>query len=296
MITIENDELRVAVAPHYGARVTSLFDKRAGREWLTQGAESRNVGEDARYGSPEAVGWDECFPTVSPYEAEGTPWRRRLRDHGDLWGRAFDVEARTPTSATLGFAAREFRFVRSLTVDGPVLRADYRVDNLGAEPLPYLWALHALLAVDSGDRLELPGVASVRATYLSLNGATIPGGELPWPGLDGRLPFSLDAVQPRSTAFAAKLLLGDTQGSARIGRPGQWLEMAWSTPIRAAGVWITYGGWPQPGGHQEVAIEPTSSAADHLGQAIDAGATPIPAGGRHEWTVTLSVAADATGA
>src|SRR5664279_4148592 len=88
MITwIENDKLRVGIAPAYGARVVSLLDKTSGREWITQGVRSGNTGEDAVYLGAEAVGWDECFPTVGPWDASATPWRRRLRDHGDLWGR-----------------------------------------------------------------------------------------------------------------------------------------------------------------------------------------------------------------
>ncbi len=31
------------------------------------------------------------------------------------------------------------------------------VTNRLAAPLPYLWALHALLAVRDGDRMEIPG-------------------------------------------------------------------------------------------------------------------------------------------
>eukprot|EP01035_Chromulina_nebulosa_P062854 gene62854-85963_t len=78
---LENQHLRVGVTTQFGARVVSLFDKASGREWMTQGTESTNTGEAAVYGGPEAVGWDECFPTVGASDASSTGWQRRLRDH-----------------------------------------------------------------------------------------------------------------------------------------------------------------------------------------------------------------------
>ena len=76
-VAIESDVLRVAVLPEFGARVVSFVDKRSGREWIFQGGETSDTGEDAIYGADAAVGWDECFPTVSPWDASQTPWKRR---------------------------------------------------------------------------------------------------------------------------------------------------------------------------------------------------------------------------
>lgn len=70
-IVIENEYLRIGVTPDYGARVISLFDRLGGREWMTQGRESPNTGEDATYLGQEAVAWDECFPTVGAWDASG---------------------------------------------------------------------------------------------------------------------------------------------------------------------------------------------------------------------------------
>lgn len=289
---IENENLRLGITPGYGARVVSLVDKASGREWMTKGSESPNTGEDAIYRSPEAVAWDECFPTVSPWDASTTPWHRRLRDHGDLWGRPWRVDARSVSALTLTYADPQFSFTRELRLEHSSVIADYAAINLGSEPLPYLWALHALLAVEPGDRIELPRVDEVRGPYLSLRGKTLPARALPWSGANGALPFPLDEVQPRDTDFAGKFYAsGVAGGSARIGRPGQWLTIAWDGSIADIGIWLTYGGWPQKGGHQEIAIEPTSSAADHLGQAIELGTKPLAPGERRTWRVTLTASA-----
>lgn len=284
-VTLENTELRVGVAPHYGARVTSLVDKASGRDWIASGGESRNTGEDAVYLGDEAVGWDECFPTVSPWDGSDTPYGRRLRDHGDLWGRPWVVEASTPTMLRTSFAGREYRFTRTLSLEGKRLVADYSVTSLAREPLPYLWALHGLLRLAPGERIELPGVDRVTATYLSTGSQS----SVPWPG-PGPLPFPLDVVQPASTNFAGKFYAsGVAGGAARVGKPGQWLELGWDGSIAHLGIWITYGGWPGPGGHHDVALEPTNTSADHLGQAIAAGAKPLSPGERRDWRVTLTL-------
>lgn len=287
---LENDRLLVTVAPDYGARVTSLFDKQSGREWIAQGRQSATTGEDAAYLGDEAAGWDECFPTVSPWDATGTNWGRKLRDHGDLWGRPWQVNERSSTVLSLSYSDPQFRFTRELRLDGAALIALYRVENLSDKPLPYLWALHGLLAVTERDSIELPDVETVSATYLSLGGKTLTASEMAWAKPNGVLPFTLDKVQPASSAFAGKFYASGVAGqSARVGHPGQWLEIAWDKSIDHLGIWLTYGGWPGPGGHHEIALEPTNAAGDHVGDAIDAGAAPLAPGERRDWRVTLTL-------
>jgi len=289
-ITLENDRLRVGIAPHYGARVTSLLDKTTGREWISQGGESPSTGEDAIYLGDEGVGWDECFPTVSPWDASATAWGRKLRDHGDLWGRPWTVDARTPTSLTTTYAAEIFRFTRALELDDNTLIARYSVTNLSRKPLPYLWALHSLFAIEDGDRIEIPGVTRLASAHLSLGGTILDETEVSWPGPNTRIAFPLDTVQPQTTNFAGKFYAaGVGGGRARLGQPGQWLQLDWDDTIEHLGIWITYGAWPGPGGHHEVALEPTNASAGTLGEAIAAGAAPLSPGERRDWRVTLTL-------
>ena len=173
VLAIESDAVRVEIDPAYGARVLSLVDRRSGRDWLAKGPQSTQTGEDAVYLSDEAVGWDECFPTVSPWDASATALGRPLRDHGDLWGRPWAVDAHAADSLNTSRAAGAFQFSRRLSLRGAALTADYAVANTGADALPFMWALHGLLAVTPADRIELDGVARVAATYISDGGTTI---------------------------------------------------------------------------------------------------------------------------
>src|SRR5690606_9863016 len=130
----------------------------------------------------------------------------------------------------------------------------------------------------------------IHASFMAQEGRMIGGGVVAWDMPHAPLSFSLDEVQPPSSTFMGKFLIGGIAGGrARLGRPGQWLEISWDDRLDSLGIWITYGAWPQSGGHQEVALEPTSAAANDLGEAIAAGALPLAPGETREWQVTLMV-------
>jgi hypothetical protein len=84
------------------------------------------------------------------------------------------------------------------------------------------------------------------------------------------------------------LASGLAGGRVLVGRPGEWLETGWDRNIRNLGTWLTYSGRPEPGGRYEAALEPTSSPADDLRQAIAAGCVPLAPGEQRKWEVTLA--------
>ena len=288
-VRLENEALVVVVAPHYGARITSLVDKATGRDWIAPGGESAATGEAAVYLAEEAVGWDECFPTVAPWDATGTGWARMLRDHGDLWGRPWRIDAQAATALTTSYATDNFAFSRTLELQGNMLRADYSVRNRGSRPLPYMWALHGLLAVTPEDRIELPGVSGVTATYLSHRGGTLIAPQLSWPGPDEVLGLSLDRVYPADEHFAGKLYASGI-ATASVGSARGRLDLAWTgAGLNQVGLWLNYGGWPGPGATHHIAIEPTTAPVDHLGLGIENGtARTLAPGATHGWSVTLT--------
>ena len=295
-LTLQNDQITVTIAPDFGARVTRFIDRSTGRDWMAPGGQSAQVGEDAVYGRAEAVGWDECFPTVGRCDASATVWGRTLRDHGDLWGRAFGVVEHRTDQLTLENETGEVRFVRTLRLRGATLQADYQIDNLTAQPMPYLWALHGLLAVRAGERIVLPGINQLNAPYVSLNGAFIDLPLISWPDTSAALGFDIDIVQPDTAGFAAKLYATvPAQARAMVGGVDGWLELAWSgDQIGHLGLWFTYGGWPEPGGVHQLAIEPTTAPAGDLSEAMALGqANPLAPGGSRRWTVTLTLSRQA---
>ena len=289
--TIETDHIRVVVAPERGARIASLIDRRTGRDWLAQGEAPLREEPHARYGLAEAAGWDECFPTVSPCAIAGAPWAGHLRDHGELWGRRWSVDEAGERRLATTYNAEAFRFTRVLFLDGATLEVNYRVDNLTAEPMPILWAMHPLFALRPGERIELPGPGALVPTYLSTASGADRLAPVPWPGGDDRIPFAIDHVQSAAARFAGKFFAAGEVRGARLGGPTEWLEMSWRD-FTSAGIWITYGAWPSPNDVVHIAIEPTTSPDDRLSAAIERGrALTLGPQGSAAWSVSLSLPA-----
>ena len=76
-----------------------------------------------------------------------------------------------------------------------------------------------------GDRMELPGVDTVRAVFLSLDGKMAKVGDMSWTEPTDALPFALAEAQPAASNFMGKLYAENIPGgSATIGTPGARLE------------------------------------------------------------------------
>jgi hypothetical protein len=273
--SIGNDRLGLTLAPDYGARVVALTDRNTDRQWLVTGPQSSRTGDDAVYGADEAVGWDECFPTV--LACDHPAWDAPLRDHGALWGRTWVVDLDETDCVETRFQTSRFRFSRRLTLAGATVVADYRATNLGAAPLPYLWSQHCLLATKPGDRIVLSGHERLRA------------GDDPfvWPNHQGR---DLSIVGPLEEGFAIKAY-SQTPGHASAAIKGSdgGITFDWDG-VPAFGLWLCYGGWPEGNPVHQVALEPTTAAADHLAAADALGqARWLGVAKTHIWSVRMTV-------
>jgi hypothetical protein len=282
-IILCNDRIELALIPEFGARIVTLIDHATGRDWIAAGPAKGSSEDDAVFDADAATGWDECFPTVAPCTL---PDGRRLRDHGDLWGRAWAVSDLAERSVTTAYEDRLYRFTRSLELDGPAVNCRYLVENLEEQPFDFLWAMHLLLAATESDRIELPVGSAFRFTFCS---DEMRLGEAPWPGTGA---FALSHVQPTSAGYAAKLQFAQAPiGGARIGDGRGSLRISGSEPFASSlGFWLCYGGWPLAPGIHQIAIEPTSAPADDLLAAREmARAVTVPARGKVTWRVKLEV-------
>ena len=142
MIVLENDVVRLACEPDVGARITSLADRRSGREWLVQGTlpgAAAWAAEESVFGGAEAFGWDECLPTVAPCPDPTDATAPALRDHGEQWGRPADVEATDDRLVATWTRSRwPLRFGRAITLEGAAVACEYELWTGGAQALPIL--------------------------------------------------------------------------------------------------------------------------------------------------------------
>ncbi len=305
-LVLENDRLRLVVVPALGARVVSLVDRATSREWLVQGeppaAPDAWSSPDAVFSGPASYGWDECLPTVAPCPDPLDPAAPALRDHGDAWGRPAASAAEGGVLVATWTGIRwPFTLRRELRVDGPVVRADYVLENRGPVELPFLWSMHPLFAIEPGSRIEVNDLRSVLVTHAA--GIDLPflPRRVPWPTAtdDRGEPIAWDTVRAREAGTAAKLYGGQDAGaeewlpglSAMTVPDGSRLELSWcSLPVPAVGIWLDDGGWPTSAGQVQHALEPTTSPDDDLVSAVAAGRAMLAAPGeRVAWEAMLRV-------
>ena len=270
---LRTHDLELAVVPELGAKIVSLKSLHTGREWLWRPQAAlelfRNqLGDD--FSQSTLAGADECLPTLASCVWQG----RHLPDHGEAWSVPWQVDEPAWKHGKLRTSLRlqisPFHFERTIRVCGAQLRMDYQLTNLSGLDEFYLWALHPLLRLQPGDRLNLP--AETRAL---LNGE-------PW--LD-----CLDSVVPTggcAKVFAEPLI----KGTAEIANAttGDRLAFAWS-PMEnnTLGLWLTRGGWH---GHHHFAVEPSNGSPERLTQAAERRHCGLVAAlASVTWSITIRV-------
>jgi len=275
VITLESDRARLTLDPAFGARVTTLWDKRSGREWLVTGPREGEASEAAQYGGPQARGWDECFPTVAACDH---PAWGSMRDHGALWGRPWSVLAHGPVARTRFVDAR-FTVSREVALHGATVTIAYEVANDGSEALPWMWSQHCLLAPRAGERIVLDG----------FDGFTADGHPFDWPRHPAR---DLSIVGVASEGFALKAY-ARARGQVRAAVEGEagGIAFAWdAASIPALGLWLDWGGWPEGDGVHQLALEPTTAPAGDLAGAEAMGAARLlPPGGTASWRMAITL-------
>ena len=288
---LENSELRIAVAPEFGARIVELCNLRTGRDWMAAGDRDCDAAEGAVYGGAHAAGWDECFPTISAHEEVDPAWNRRLRDHGDLWGRPWEVHS-DGSRIEATFSGQNFTFTRTITLSRSVIDVAYSLKNRGDRALPYLWAQHGVLAIEPQDRLDITGLdGPLAVTFCQHQELPLQVGQATWPHAPGVLG-DLRKLRTREARLAAKMY-GAVSGRFRaaVGRPDDYLCFEWShRDAPFVGLWLNFGGWPSEEPTYHLAIEPTSAPADHLAGARDLSRERVlEPGSLHAWSVRISV-------
>ncbi len=267
---LRSETVAVGVIPALGAKIVSLRSLATGREWMGHAGRRlrlfRNRSGD-RFSDSPLAGADECFPTVAACRVLG----RAVPDHGEAWNRAWRVDARawkTKTlRTTLTLPLSPLGIERTVSVEGSTVRLAYVLVNRSRRRQPYLWAFHPLLAMDPGDRLEIAGLSPAFRLLKAHGLAGEPGDTWRFPR--PRAGVRLDRLDLGGPGTYAKLFAT----AARPGRASVGLRKSDGTlrlsfdpqDVAALGLWISRGGWR---GHEQLALEPTTGAADSLADLV----------------------------
>jgi galactose mutarotase-like enzyme len=274
---LQNTHVEVSVVPELGAKVISLVNRRSGREWLWHPPGplklfGNRLGDN--FATSTLVGWDECLPTIAPCWHTG----RSLPDHGEVWSVPWQCDPaawqRGVVHTSVRLAVSPLQFERRIELRGQIIQLDYQLTNLGDSTEEFLWAMHPLLALCPGDRLELG--AATRGLLADDTLSKIAAA--PW---DENLDFN-GGHPACAKVFAGPLREKVGRAAVANAHTGDRLAFEWDTSANhSLGVWLTRGGWNN---HHHLAIEPTNGAPD----ALSTAATEAHRCGRIEPQATLS--------
>ena len=277
VVILENASLRVTICPALGARVLHFEHRASGHDllWHNPRIEHREVPIGSSYDDNFAGGWDELFPNdlAGPVDGEFYP------DHGELWCQPwqYQIISSGPDSVTLHLsrtgAVTTTTVEKWVTLDAreSQLRFRHKITNHGPRALDFLWKLHPALAIDAGDRIDVPG-----ATAQLVNpafGRTSSPPEFDWPIAtqpDGT-SVDLSVVPPldgtRDFVYVRDLSAGWC--ALRRTQLGLGFGLVFPTDIFPS-VWLfmTFGGWR---GLSTVVLEPCTTVPKDLNAAIAAG-------------------------
>lgn len=260
MISISAEGIIVSMEPSRGGKITSLFHRTSGREWLeaSEGALEGPVDTDELFDEGDMCGWDEMMPTIAACRYPGTDVE--LADHGELWRRSWNVTASDATSVTtlVHDSVLGYSFERTLRVADSSLSLDYRVTSETDVDRALLWAAHPLFEQRSGTRVVLD--ADVWDVREAAAGAPVG----PWPE-DGAC---LDDFAPGQSRKLFACLRSESGAASLIDADGAYLTMRWrrhDAPF--VGIWLDNCSLSR---HPVVALEPTNALDDALDVALAA--------------------------
>lgn len=304
VVTLENSYLAITVVPELGCKISSIYDKEHGYEWLWQDA--HRPLKIAQHGDPyeayDISGFDECFPNIgiSPYPGDPAI---TLLDHGEIWSIPWQVRksANSLDCHVLGRQSK-FSFQRIITLDERTLRFKYKVINLGETDFYSLWSAHALFKVAGDMRLSLSGNPIMRKEFgfserMTPNGVDGYQGqfsEFKWPytmNEDGR-KFDLSHIslsQPLTDKVVVEVgqniraeLVDATTGRAAL------LEFS-GAEIEYLGICYNLNAWPS-GEHPArwIALEPSNGCTDKLTDSVDRKAfTKLAENENRQWSYSI---------
>jgi hypothetical protein len=255
------------VAPSVGGRVVSLIDKATGHEflWRNRALSLQPLPAGSEYDPNFFGGIDELLPNDIPEILDGV----NCPDHGELWTTRLDWACKGDRLRLRGRLAAfglEYERRMSLRSDKPCLDVAYRITNPTGQPHPFLWKLHAALAVAAGDIIECPArkgqvVDLAWSRYRTLQ-------PFDWPMIEGQ---AANVIPPADGTTDFFYLFDLKEGRMAWRRPGKGLSFAYEFDLRVfpyAWLFASYGGF---NGHYTVILEPCTTIPIAVNEAAANG-------------------------
>ena len=275
VLKLENAFVSVQVVPQCGAKIISLKDRRADREWLWHpGNElklfSNSLGDP--FSQSPLSGIDECLPTIIAGEMN----QRKIPDHGEVWSQRWDLDQDLLLSGkirtTIDLPLSPLRFSRELSLFKNQILMEYRLENRSNQIERYLWSFHPLFAYQPGDRLIIQNQIDQWKTILTSSPMRLPVGDsLSWSHYPEVISLKVPSMNDLIDPFYIKGFLNATGGRAQIIREGtnESLLLEWDEKINPyLGYFLNSKGW---NGYSHWALEPTNFPHDCITSEFEGG-------------------------
>ncbi len=278
-VEVGNGRVKADILPELGGKIWNLWDLGRDVQWLWHNPHVQlgPVRLGASYDDNWAGGWEELFPNDAAADFMG----RELPDHGEWWSQPWEWEVLEDSSDRVSIlmhldgaisGTRCEKWV-ALESNAPWVSIRYRITNMAAESLYFLFKQHLALAVTPEHRLELPGgkVVPVDLGFSTLIGSD---GPFEWPKAQSRAGEVVDlSTVLRETAKAREFVyvaqLAEGWCGARDTHSGATLRLHYSQEFFPyTWLFMTFGGWR---GLYTVVLEPCTNMPKDLSKALGLG-------------------------
>jgi len=298
---LETSDLRVVTVPDLGAKIVSIFDKKAGHEWLIPPGSRplKPIPYGAVFVDQDMSGWDEMYPTINAcaYPVPGPYAGARLPDHGEVWALPWGLIRAEAGVLELGVSGRAlpYRLTRAMSlIDDHTLRLSYEVVNTGAAPFVGLWAAHPQFCVTPHTRIQLPDAVRQVVNVTDIPEWGTPGQLFDWPDATTQHGERrrIDAVTPTSAHRCRKFYTPPDQPVAWSGLhetpTGPWLRLEWNAQhVPYVGIWVDEGMFNAA---PTAALEPATGYYDSLEWAYANRRVPhLNPGQRAAWEMKVRI-------
>ncbi|MFI1092462.1 hypothetical protein [Streptomyces sp. NPDC020917] len=290
---LEDELLRVEIAPALGATITSIRHRPSGAELLWRNPRFNLPASQAESGvdlwlRAGAGGWQLVLPnggTECTYQGVSHGF------HGEAGLQSWRARAGVRRLAlSTELSTLPLSLTRTVTLAAPgVLRTDTTVLNTGADPVEFMWGEHIGFGGDLLDdpHLELScSSADITADdeYHAASNPLTAGARSRWPHADGPDgPVDLRRPRPGSSSLA---YLSNVEQPITVTAPGLGVAVAmrWSSTFPYVWLWTELGGEQGPpwfGKARAIGVEPfTSWPSQGLTKVAEKSGTQlrVPAG------------------
>ena len=273
-IQLENENVKAIVLPEMGGKIASLFSKEKEFELIFQNKEAvyAKASLNDNFGSFDASGFDDAFPSINGGMVKIGDKEIQYPDHGEIWSGSFSYIIKDEkVELYYKSAILPYTYKKIISLKEERLLVEYKIENIGTEAFPCIWAAHYLVNCEANMELLLPKGTKQVINVLDSNFLGKEGTVHNFPttlDLNGN-QYNLNRIYPNAANKCEKFYTYNElrEGSCGVYYPSKNLRYTLNfdkDKFPYIGFWITEGGFR---GDYNCALEPANGFYDSISKA-----------------------------